>query len=224
MSIILLLQCVCNVFFLIVVTILSLISFVSCALILIRLVGSSELMRKFAFALGFHFFLASVVSFGHVTCCMCKHSFSGPRFVWVVSSLGRRSTIIKWLLPPRSRMKECWTIHLARVGMLLPPSIRMKCRVFKLFYGFVWLHEEIKLLTNLLYLYVGEFSSMDSCYFKTNRVASGALFIFQRKVEHMYDECWFEETLSIIENVSPVCLLYSYTRLGFMSPSLYIFC
>lgn len=79
MPIILLLQCVFNVFFLIVASALSLISFVVCVLILISL-GSSRLVRKFAFTLSFHSNLASVVSFRHVTCCMCKHSFSGLHF------------------------------------------------------------------------------------------------------------------------------------------------
>lgn len=66
------------------------------------------------------------------------------------------------------------------VKWLLPPSARMKCRVLKLFYDFIWRHEEVGLLNNLLCLCVGYISSVDSCYFKTVRVASGALSVFRR--------------------------------------------
>ena len=70
----------------------------------------------------------------------------------------------------------------ATIKWLLPPSVRMKWRVFKIFNGFGWMQEGIELLTSLLCLCVGEFSSMDNCYIKTSRVAICALVVFRASV------------------------------------------
>lgn len=78
-----------------------------------------------------------------------------------LSVMERWRTIIKWLLPP---------------------SVRMKWSVLKLFNGFGWMHKEMELLTSLLCLCGGEFSLMDNCYLKTNRVANCALIVFRASV------------------------------------------
>jgi hypothetical protein len=86
----------------------------------------------------------------------------------------------------------------AIVKWLLPPSVRMKSRVLKLFYGFGWLYEDVKLLTRLLCLYGGCISSIGSNGLKTFRVAICALYVFRRKLVYLY----FREILAIIVGLS----------------------
>jgi hypothetical protein len=94
----------------------------------------------------------------------------------------------------------------------------MKKKAIRPLLGYDWLHsEEIKLLNLLLCLFEGWFSSVGSCYFKTDRVAGCALSVIWRKLGYMY----LMETPAIIAGIS----LYALFVLGFRLyvPPLYLF-
>ena len=98
----------------------------------------------------------------------------------------------------------------------------MKCRVFKLFIDFGSLHKEVELLTSLLCLCVGNFSSVDNFCFKTNRVANGALFVFRTSLNTcMMDIGLMKISLSL--RVLSCLLVVIVYEVRFYAPSLYIF-
>jgi hypothetical protein len=124
----------------------------------------------------------------------------GNRILCVLSAIVRWCAIIKWMLPP---------------------SVRMKCRVLKLFYDFIWRYEEVGLVNSLLCLCVGYISSLDSCYFKTVRVACDALSVFRRKLGHMFVDL---RRLSLLLRLLSYLVGVIMHEVRFMPPSLYFIC